>query len=135
MYSPEKKEKAIKSAIRFGVITVISLALTFPSMELIKNIPGNSFRTELEFIATALLVLVVWFALLTFCVWLVNYLIYSKKLKKNRFDKNIQLAVKGETKKFKTLAKILKWILIIACVYWIIMFVIMFIVFSGAAHK
>lgn len=58
-----------------------------------------------------------------------------KKLKKNRFDKNIQLAVKGETKKFKTLAKILKWILIIACVYWIIMFVIMFIVFSGAAHK
>ena len=78
MYSPEKKEKAIKSAIRFGVITVISLALTFPSMELIKNIPGNSFRTELEFIATALLVLVVWFALLTLCVWLINYLIYSK---------------------------------------------------------
>ena len=82
-----------------------------------------------------LLVLLIWFALLTLCVWLINYLINRKKLKKNSFDINAQLAVKEETKKFKTLGKILSWVLIIVCVYGIITIVMMYIVFSGAAHK
>ena len=130
MYSPEKKEKAIKSAIRFGVTAVISLALTFPSMELIKNIPGTGFATELDYIATTLLVLFVWFALITLCIWSVSYMVNSRKLKKNPSDKNTQSAVKEGTKKFKILAKILKWVLIIACVHVVVALIIMFFVFS-----
>lgn len=130
MYSPEKKEKAIKSAIRFGVVTVIALALTFPSMELIKNIPGNGFETELDYIATTLLVLFIWFALITLCIWSVSYIVNSRKLKKNPSDKNTQVTIKEETKKFKILAKILKWALIIACVYWAVILIIMFFLFS-----
>ncbi len=130
MYSTEKKEKAIKSAIRFGVVTVIALALTLPSMELIKNIPGNGFETELDYIATTLLVLFVWFALITLCIWSVSYMVNSRKLKKNPSDKNTQVTIKEETKKFKILAKILKWALIIACVYWAVILIIMFFVYS-----
>ena len=129
MYSPEKKEKVIKSAIRFGVIAVIALALTFPSMELIKNIPGTGFETKLDYIATTLLVLFVWFALITLYIWLVRYMINSRKLKKNPSDKNTQSAVKEETKKFKILAKILKWVLIIVCVYLAAILIFMFLVF------
>lgn len=104
-------------------------------MIIIKNVPGNTFKTELDYIATALLVLIIWFALLTLCVWLTNYLNNSKKMKNNPADKNAQLTVNKEVKKFKTLAKVLKWVLIIACVYWIIMFLAMFFIFSGAANK
>ena len=103
--------------------------------KVIKNIPGNSFKTELDYIATSILVLIMWFALLSLCVWLVNYLKYSKRLKNNPSDKNLQSAANREAKKFKTLAKILKWALIIACVYWIVEFLIMFIGFSGAARE
>ena len=136
MVHKKNNEKIIKNVIYFSIITVISLVLTIPSMELIKKVPGNSFSSDAAFIATALLVFLAWFALITLCVWLLNYLINSKKLKKNPSDKNAKNAVTNQTKKFKILAKILKWLLIAAAIYFIIVFLSMVIVFSfGPPHR
>lgn len=130
MYSQEGKNKNIATRVIYiSIIIVVSLILTFPSMEIIKSIPGNSFKTETNFIATTLLVFTVWFLIIASCVWLIKFLNNSRKLKRNPSDKNAKSVVVGETRTLKTLAKIFKWILVIACVYWLIIFLVMAITF------
>lgn len=120
------------------IIAIFSMILTIPSMWLIKNTPGNSFKTDFDFIATALLVFVLWFSLMTFCVWLVGFLVNLRKLKKNPYNTVISERIMKKNKDLKTISivrRIIIGFLNLACMYFLIVFSVnacLFLGFGGA---
>lgn len=129
MHSNEKK--TIKSIIRYGIIAVISLVLVFPSMEILKKLPGYSSKTGSDYYITSLFVMVIWFIFLTLCDLSVNNLKKYIKPKNKPSNINVQPVVKGKTKKLGTSTKIvLECIKIIACVIVVLYFMLMFYGFS-----
>ena len=64
--------KVLFRLIRIVIILAISVVLTFISMEVIKNVPTNSFSSEMSFVATGLLVFGLWFLAIMFLVWFVG---------------------------------------------------------------
>lgn len=126
----EEKNKIKKPNIaRAGFILLVSIILTFPSMAIIKSLPNNNFATIMDFVATILLVVIVWFLLIRSCVWLVEFLMISQKSKKNPSRENVEL-IKTKKGSMKTLSKILIGILNVALAYFTISFIIAAAVFS-----
>lgn len=129
-----KKGRMIAKSI-YAVITIfISIILTIFSMEAIKNVPGNSFSTDMDFIATALLVFGLWFIAIVSCIWLMGFLANLNKSRKNPSGGNALIIVEKKNKDLKTLStlkKVVIGILNAACMYFIIIFSIMSCAFSG----
>ena len=117
-----------------GIIIVISVILTIPSMWLIKNTPGNSFKTDIELIATALLVFILWSFLMAFCIWLVKSSINARKLRKNPSSADAIMRIKKKNKDLKTIStakRIAIGFLNVACIYLLIIISLEACVFSG----
>ena len=126
--------KGLKIGLCVGIIAVISVILTIPSMWLIKNAPGNSFKTEMDFIATTLLVFVLWLSLIAFCVWIIRFLVNSRKIKKNPSDLDVATRMKRKNNDLKTIStarRIIIGILNVACIFLLIMFSVGACVFLG----
>lgn len=134
MHMHNQKKKTLTKIIYIGVIAVISVALTIPSMHAIRNVPGNNFSTEMDFIATALLVFGLWFLGIMSIIWLLKFLINLGKLKKNPSGIGTQKLVEKRNKDIKslsTLKKVFIGILNVACIYLFVMFSINACVFLG----
>ena len=127
------KKKDRSKLAQYSLVAAIAVILTFPSMIIIKDVPGNSFKTKWHFLATALVVFGVWFVLIGICSWFVKYITGSRKLKKNPLDKAAQKVVVEEKRNFSVLGKVLKWLIIIGVVYFAIVFTVMAIVFGSMA--
>lgn len=126
--------KGLKIGLCVGIIAVISVILTIPSMWLIKNAPGNSFKTEMDFIATTLLVFVLWLSLIAFCVWIIRFLVNSRKIKKNPSGFDVATRMKRKNNDLKTIStarRIIIGILNVACIFLLIMFSVGACVFLG----
>ena len=126
--------KGLRIGLCVGIIAVISVILTVPSMWLIKNAPGNSFKTEMDYIATALLVFVLWFSLIAFCVWIIGFLVNSRKIKKNPSDFDVAMRMKRKSNDLKTIStarRIIVGVLNVACMYLLTMFSVSACVFLG----
>lgn len=124
MYSQKEKNNNIAAKVVYiCIIIAIALALTFPSMEIIKSVPGNSFSSDLNLIATASLVFVLWLFAIIACIWLGKYLVNSRKLEKNPLNKNVKASLEATTKKNKISEKVLKWTLIVAGIYLTALFI------------
>lgn len=129
-----KKGRIIAKIIYAVIAIFISIILTIFSMEAIKNVPGNSFSTEMDFIATTLLVFGLWFIAIMSCIWLVGFLVNLKKSRKNPSSGNALAIVEKKNKDLKTISTLKKVVIGIfnaACIYFIILFSIMFCAFSG----
>ena len=68
-----KKGRMIAKIIYAVIAIFVSIILTIFSMEAIKNVPGNSFSTDMDFIATTLLVFGLWFIAIMYCIWVVGF--------------------------------------------------------------
>ncbi|MBQ1387865.1 hypothetical protein IIY68_03705 [Candidatus Saccharibacteria bacterium] len=129
-----KKGRMIAKIIYAVIAIFVSIILTIFSMEAIKNVPGNSFSTDMDFIATTLLVFGLWFIAIMSCIWLVGFLVNLNKSRKNPSGGNALIIVEKKNKDLKTLStlkKVVIGILNAACIYFIILSSIMFCVFSG----
>ena len=138
MYSQkEKNNNIITKVVYICIIIAIALALTFPSMEIIKRVPGNSFSSDLNLIATASLVFVLWLFAIIACIWLGKYLVNSRKLEKNPLNKNAKASLEATTKKIKISAKVLKWTLIVAGIYLTVLFIggIIFVLVMASSYS
>ena len=138
MYSQkEKNNNILTKVVYICIIIAIALALTFPSMEIIKNVPGNVFSTDLNLIATTLLVFVLWLFAIIACIWLAKYLVNSRKLEKTPLNKNAKVALETTTKKIKISTKVFKWALIIAGIYLTALFIggVIFILVMGLTYE
>lgn len=133
----EKNNNIVTKVVHICIVVTIALVLTFPSMEIIKNVPGNGFSTDLNLIATTLLVFVLWLFAIIACIWLAKYLVNSRKLEKTPLNKNAKVALETTTKKIKISTKVFKWVLIIAGIYLTALFIggVIFILVMGLTYK
>lgn len=132
MYS--QKKVVLTRVIYVGIIAIISAVLTIPSMYVIKNVPGNNFSTEMDFIATALLVFGLWFLGVMSVARLIKFLINLGKLKKKPSGIDAQRLVEKRNRDIKrsvTLRKVFIGILNVACIYLSIVFSMTACVFLG----
>ena len=134
MYNSNNHSNNSSRLKQYIIIAAVSLVLTFPSMEIIKHAPGNAFSTDIELVATYLLVFGLWFLAITACTRLVWYQIDSRKSKENPSDKNMKALVAKETKGFKRLEKVAIWTITLAAIGFLLMLIAMAIIFAGAAH-
>ena len=125
----QNREKP-KRILWCGIALAISMALTPASMVAIKNTPGNSFSSGKEFIATTILVLVLWFLGILGCIWLISYLVSIYKMKKSPSDIHIE-KVAEKTKTAKTAKKVFIGFLNVATAYFLVIFSAMTVIFSG----
>lgn len=129
-----KKEKNIAKVIYIGVVIIVSAILTVFSMEAIKNVPGNGFSTEMELIATALLVFVLWFLAIMSCIWLARFLTNLNKAKKSPSGAEALIIAEKKDKDIKnltTLRKIIAGTINVACIYLLILFSVGACIFTG----
>ena len=126
--------KVLFRLIRIVIILAISVVLTFISMEVIKNVPTNSFSSEMSFVATGLLVFGLWFLAIMFLVWFVGFLINLGMSRKSPPSVKMSAVLKKKNKDLRTLV-ILKKIIIgasnAACLYFLIIFTSMDCVLIG----
>lgn len=126
--------KVLFRLIRIVIVLAISVVLTFISMEAIKNVPTNSFSSEMSFVATGLLVFGLWFLAIMFLVWFVGFLINLGRSRKSPSSVNMSAVIKKKNKDLRTLV-ILKKIIIgvsnAACLYFLIIFTSMGCVLIG----
>lgn len=126
-----KKEKIITRTIYIGIIAMISLILAVVSMKGIEKVPGNSFATEWNFIATFLLVFGLWLIVILGLIWLARFLANLAKSKRNLSGTEAVAVAEKKQKDFKKLStagKVAKWGIAAGCVYFLIMFLIMVVV-------
>ena len=98
----------VDKIIRVGSVAVVSAILTVPSMELVKNVPGNSFKTEMDFAATTFLVFILWFSLILFFIWFIRFLANSQKLRQNPASPDAPLMIERKEKDLKTASTLKK---------------------------
>lgn len=126
-----KNNKTITRVICIVASFIISIVLTALSMEAIKKVPGNSFATEADYVATTLLVFGLWLFVILAGIWLIEYYINLQRSKKHPPDKIAQTVVQKKAKHLKIFAKIIIGILNIAVIWWLIVFSITAVGFSG----
>ena len=128
-YNLVQKSMMINKRFWAGLYVIIIVAssaiLTILSMWLIENVPGNSFKTNLNYILTALLVFVLWCLTMTICVWFISFLNNLLKLEKNPYGTDVSIRITKKNRDLKTISivkSVVVGILNAVCIYVLTIF-------------